>query len=679
VIGGYRIDGLISRGGMGMVYRATNLTLNRGYALKVIAPELADDDDFRERFKREIRIAASLNHPNVVGIHYAGEHDGMLFLAMDLVEGTDLRELIAGGGALAPQRAVAILGQVTSALDAAHEKGLVHRDVKPANILISVKDGREHAYLTDFGVAKRFDNATAMTVKGAVVGTVDYMPPEQITGGATDARTDVYALGCVFFQMLTGKVPYRREHSVATLFAHVYDPPPSLEGPAAAAHPTLGPVIAKAMAKAAADRYASAGDLGRDAAAALEGARYTGPPTIVGTGAAAPVPRTEAPDPDREKLALEAMQAALAASGSVEAAAPEPAAAPPAGAGERVAAHAPTTGAGEPEPAAAPPVGAGERVAAPAPTAGVGERVAAPAPTAGAGERIAARPHTAGAAEPVAPAPPGGARAPAVDPPAPTRVGGGNPGRRWPILAGAAVLLIAVIGGVIAFAGSSSPSGQPFAAALDPVPTNRVTASGTATIRLAGDVATVTITTTGLLNGAPHLMHIHAGGQGLCPPASAARLHNGHLTISTTDAGRYYGAPVVSLTTVGDTSPRSIIDFTRYPTGGDIHYTRTISLPPAVVTDIRENNAVVIMHGIDYNGDGVYDDYLGVSDLSNRLTAESTDPALCGALAAGTGTLASRDSGQPALYTASLALTPAVGGGAMAGMTSAGAGMKASR
>lgn len=651
MIGGYRIDGLISRGGMGMVYRATNLTLNRGYALKVVAPELADDDDFRERFKREIRIAASLNHPNVVGIHYAGEHEGMLFLAMDLVEGTDLRQLIADGGALAPQRAVAILGQVTSALDAAHEKGLVHRDVKPANILISVKGGREHAYLTDFGLAKRFDNATAMTVKGAVVGTVDYMPPEQITGGATDARTDVYALGCVFFQMLTGKVPYRREHSVATLFAHVYDPPPSLEGPAAAAHPTLGPVIAKAMAKAAADRYPSAGDLGRDAAAALEGARYTGPPTIVGTGAARPVPRTEEPDPDRAKLALEEMQAAVAASASTEVAAPEPVAAP------------------------APAGGAVEPVAEPAPTGGAVEPVAARPPTGGAAEPAAAPP--GGVAEPVA-APPG-ARPPAADPPAPARVAAGNPGRRWPILAGAAVLLIAVIGGVIAIAGSSSPSGQPFAAALAPIPTNRVTASGTATIRLAGDVATVTISTTGLLNGAPHLMHIHAGGQGLCPPASAARLHNGHLTISTTDAGRYYGAPVVSLTTVGDTSPRSIIDFTRYPTGGDIHYSRTISLPPAVVTDIRENNAVVIMHGIDYNGDGVYDDYLGVSDLSNRLTAESTDPALCGALAAGTGKVAGLDSGQPAMYTASLAVTPAVGGGAMADMTSAGAGMKASR
>jgi serine/threonine protein kinase len=165
---------------MGMVYRATNLALNRGYALKVIAPELAHDAQYRERFKREIRIAATLEHPNVVGIHYAGEHGGILFLVMDYVDGTDLGGMIARDGALAPMRAVAILTQVTSALDAAHHIGLVHRDVKPANILISVKDGEERAYLTDFGLAKRFDNASAVTLKGAVVGTVDYMPPEQM-------------------------------------------------------------------------------------------------------------------------------------------------------------------------------------------------------------------------------------------------------------------------------------------------------------------------------------------------------------------------------------------------------------------------------------------------------------------------------------------------------------------
>jgi hypothetical protein len=150
-------------------------------------------------------------------------------------------------------------------------------------------------------------------------------------------------------------------------------------------------------------------------------------------------------------------------------------------------------------------------------------------------------------------------------------------------------------------------------------------------------------------------MHIHAGGEGVCPPPSAARLHDGHLTISTTDAGGYYGPPVVALTTVGDTSPRSIIDFTRYPVGGTIRYRRTIELSRAVVADIREGNAVIVIHGIDYNGNGVYDGVLGTSDLSNRLTAESTDPALCGSLAATPQTTAVRArSGAPAEFTATL-------------------------
>jgi serine/threonine protein kinase len=587
VVAGYRIDGLISRGGMGMVYRATNLTLNRGYALKVIAPELADDDEFRLRFQREIRIAASLDHPNVVPIHYAGEHEGMLFLAMDYVDGTDLRNLITRDGALVPTRAVAILAQVTSALDAAHHNGLVHRDVKPANILICTKDGDEHAFLTDFGLAKRFDNATAVTMKGAVVGTVDYMPPEQITGDPTDARTDIYALGCVFFQMLTGKVPYQRDNSVATLFAHVYDAPPSLVGPAAAAHATLGPVIAKAMAKSAAERYLSAGDFARDAAAALQGSRYTGPQTMVATGEARPEDDAGEPTAQSAQRTLEAMQAAVAEAGT------------PAGTGSQ--SHP------------APP-----------------RRTEPSAP-----------------AERESSSPPRGA--PAWK-------------RRWPVLAGLAVLAVAVIVIAVVVSGSSSsPAGQPFATALNPVPTNRVTASGSATIRLDGDVATVTVTTKGLLNGAAHAMHIHAGGEGICPPATAARLHDGHRTISTTNAARYYGSPVVSLTTVGDTSPKSIVDFTRYPTAGDIHYQRTISLPPAVVTDIRENNAVVIIHGIDYNGDGVYDDSLGISDLSNRLTEESTDPALCGPLAAVTH-VAGLSSRGPSVYTASLGVNAALSG-----------------
>src|SRR5947199_8370837 len=226
IVGGYRIHELIGRGGMGLVYRATNVALNRIYALKVLAPELAEDEHFRQRFQREMRIAASLHHPNIVGIHYAGEHEGLLFFVMDFVTGTDLREVLVKHGALEPMRSVELLEQCASALDAAHARGLVHRDVKPANILITVRDAEEHAYLTDFGLAKKFDTASGLTAKGAVVGTVDYMSPEQITGSHTDARTDIYALGCVVYQMLSGHVPYERDNSVATLFAHVHESPP---------------------------------------------------------------------------------------------------------------------------------------------------------------------------------------------------------------------------------------------------------------------------------------------------------------------------------------------------------------------------------------------------------------------------------------------------------------------
>ena len=217
---------------------------------------------------------------------------------------------------------------------------------------------------------------------------------------------------------------------------------------------------------------------------------------------------------------------------------------------------------------------------------------------------------------------------------------------RWPALGGL-VLIVAVVAIVIAAGsgGSSKPQGQPFGAAAQPVPTNHVTGSGNATVHLNGDVATVTIDTNGLLNGSPHAMHIHAGGQGLCPPASAARLHNGHLAISTTDGIKFYGPPQVSLTSTGDTTPKSIVDFARYPTVGAIRYTREITVPPGIASAIRAGNAVIVVHGIDYNHNGIYDDVLDRSELNHSLPGEATAPALCGPLvptrtaAAGTGGL----------------------------------------
>ena len=206
-VAGYRIEALIGRGGMGAVYRAEEAGLGRKVALKVIAPELAQDERFRERFLRESRIAASLDHPHVVPIYQAGEEDGVLFLAMRYVEGSDLAKLVAENGALEPKRAVELLSQVAEALDAAHEKGLVHRDVKPSNVLIAEAAGREHCYLGDFGLTKRTGSLSGVSVAGEIVGTLEYVAPEQITGDPLDERADVYSLGCVLYECLTGQAP----------------------------------------------------------------------------------------------------------------------------------------------------------------------------------------------------------------------------------------------------------------------------------------------------------------------------------------------------------------------------------------------------------------------------------------------------------------------------------------
>ncbi len=202
VFAGHRIEGVAGRGGMGTVYRATHLALDHLVALKVIAPDLAGDGSFRERFKSESRIAVSLRHPNVVPIHHAGEEGGLLFVTMDLVDGPDLRQLLSARGPLDPEPAISILEQIASALDVAHSRGLVHRDIKPGNVLIEEREGRDHAFLTDFGLTKRIDQASedgALTSTGAFVGTLDYVAPEQIRGDRLDARTDVYALGGVLF------------------------------------------------------------------------------------------------------------------------------------------------------------------------------------------------------------------------------------------------------------------------------------------------------------------------------------------------------------------------------------------------------------------------------------------------------------------------------------------------
>src|SRR3954447_15169119 len=215
-------------GGMGIVYRAMHVPLKREVALKVIAPNISADEEVRARFRNEFEAAASIQHPNVIPIYHAGEEDGLLYVTMRYVQGEDLARLVAMETRLEPVRAAVLIGQVAAALDAAHARGLVHRDVKPANVLIESVGDVENALLTDFGLTKSLQSDTKVTKTGTVIGTFDYTAPEQLDSRPVDARTDVYALGCVLFQALTGRVPFPRDSLGATLFAHFDSPPPSV-------------------------------------------------------------------------------------------------------------------------------------------------------------------------------------------------------------------------------------------------------------------------------------------------------------------------------------------------------------------------------------------------------------------------------------------------------------------
>ena len=255
---GYRIESVVGRGGMGVVYRATDLSLSRPVALKLIAPEHAEEHRFRARFLRESQLAASLDHANVVPIYEAREVDGQLYLAMRFVEGSDLRTLL-NRDEIDAERALAILGQVAAALDAAHRRGLAHRDVKPGNVLV---DENGHAYLTDFGITRQVGHASTETER--IMGTLEYLAPEQIRGEAVDGRADVYALACVLYECLAGAPPFRRETEVEVLWAHMQEEPAALRD-----HAALDPVIAKGLAKEREDRYATCAELIREARAAL--------------------------------------------------------------------------------------------------------------------------------------------------------------------------------------------------------------------------------------------------------------------------------------------------------------------------------------------------------------------------------------------------------------------------
>jgi serine/threonine protein kinase len=285
---------------MGVVYLAEQTRLRRYVALKLIVPELAEDDEFRRRFERESQLAASLDHPNVIPVYEAGEADGALFISMRYVEGSDLRGLIKAQGRIERSRAAQLTAQLGAALDAAHARGLVHRDVKPANVLVSGEAGQEHAYLTDFGLTKHMSSQSGLTHTGQWVGTLDYVAPEQISGGALDARVDIYSLGCVLFQTLTGQVPYPKDSDVAKMYAHLHEPPVRVSELVPGIPPAFDAVIERALAKRPEDRYPSAGDLGRAALAASAGQATAGPERSVAAGAAALVTRPRATPPEQQ-------------------------------------------------------------------------------------------------------------------------------------------------------------------------------------------------------------------------------------------------------------------------------------------------------------------------------------------------------------------------------------------
>jgi serine/threonine-protein kinase len=582
-LGNYLIESVIGRGGMSVVYRARHSRLGTSAALKVLAPELSSDDTFRERFLREAQMAAGIDHPNVIPIHDMGLHDNSLYIVMRYVSGGDLKALLAESGPLEPERAISLLAPIAQALDAAHAHSLVHRDVKPGNILIQRTPAGEveHVYLTDFGIAKSTASISGLTRAGGVLGTVDYMAPEQTHGRNVSAATDVYALACVFYQCITGQVPFERELARGAWPAadDALEPASSLRRGVPNA---LDRVIAKALSNDQGERYATCQQF-------LQACR-------------------------------EALQAHPA--------------------------HAPAAGLGSPSEAQ-------QTVAAAAGAETVAAAASDPPPARPAARSARAEdPWPAGADLPPAAAPPPPPAHAAPAPGGPERKG---PDRRWAYAAGVAVLVAAAVVAIVLSSSSSSPKGTPFKTSLAQVPTNKVTGSGSATLRLNGNVMSVTVTTNGLDYNEPlgHAMHIHAGGKGVCPPASSAKPHNGHLAIDTVDGIKYYGDARVALTTSGDTSPQSILTFVRYPTGGNIRYSRTITAPADVAKLIRENNAVVIVHGTDYGHEGGYTGVLERSELNRSFPATQTAPALCGTLIA-----SKKSTASAGVYTARLVPNP---------------------
>jgi len=296
-VGGYVLERLVGVGGMAAVYQARDERLGRIVALKL----LAGDEAVRSRFVREARAVAAVDHPHIIPVYAAGEADGMQFIAMRFVPGDTLAGIIRTSGVLSPRRAAAFVSPVASALDAAHAAGLVHRDVKPGNILVDARrGGPEHAYLTDFGIARAMLSVGTLTVAGQFLGTPDYAAPEQVNGAPVDGRADQYALACVAFEMLSGTVPFKRELPIAVLYAHLSTPPPSLTALRADLPPAVDAVLGRAMAKDPAERYPTCADFADALREALgldhyDPSRAAPTPTLPMTAFEPPVPRPSEP------------------------------------------------------------------------------------------------------------------------------------------------------------------------------------------------------------------------------------------------------------------------------------------------------------------------------------------------------------------------------------------------
>jgi tRNA A-37 threonylcarbamoyl transferase component Bud32 len=271
VVANFRVESLIGQGAMGGVYLAEDTTTGRQVALKLLPPELAQDQRFRQRFLRESQLAASLDDPHIVPMLAFGEDAGVLYLAMAYMDGLDLREILRREGRLEPERALRLLAQVAKGLDAAHAAGLVHRDVKPGNILVTEETEEERAYICDFGLARHVTSVSSLSGDRGFVGTIDYVPPEQIKGGPIDGRADVYALGCVLYECLVGARPFDRESELSVVFAHLNEPPPRLSDSRPDLPEAFDDVFATALAKSPDERYSTCDEVVEAAQGAIQG------------------------------------------------------------------------------------------------------------------------------------------------------------------------------------------------------------------------------------------------------------------------------------------------------------------------------------------------------------------------------------------------------------------------